>query len=191
MINGDGLPNSLNEPEGSVSAVTVCFIKMLLWGLKKLKQNCESSSYKEVNLLSCMTLFVENLHSAVNRKRGTETLVSYAQDFAKIIKEFIKAVAKWSVLYFTIRERWYPLPDSAVYLASLQFPKRTKNLSGKMLNSDQKCEMQEWVSVNGAVVRQRSYRQEPTMARAGTLPGNAYFEALTPISSNQGTNTNE
>ena len=29
------------------------------------------------------------------------------------------------------------------------------------------------------------------MARAGTLPENAYFEELTQISSNQGTNTNE
>ena len=29
------------------------------------------------------------------------------------------------------------------------------------------------------------------MARAGTLPENAYFEELTPISSNQDTNTNE
>ena len=191
MINGDGLPNSLNEPEGSVSAVTVCYIKMLLWGLKKLKENCESSSYNEVNLLSCMTLSVENLHSAVNRRQGIQTLVSYEQDFAKTIKESIKAVAKWSVLYFIIREGWYPLPDSVVYLASLQFPKRTKNLPGKMLNSDQKCEMQEWVYVNRVVVRQQSCRQEPTMARAGNLPGNAYFEELTPISSNQGTNTNE
>ena len=38
-ING-GLSNSLHGPEGSVSAVTVCFTKMLLWGLKKLKENC-------------------------------------------------------------------------------------------------------------------------------------------------------
>ena len=29
------------------------------------------------------------------------------------------------------------------------------------------------------------------MARAGTLPENAYFKELTPISSNQGTNTNQ
>ena len=29
------------------------------------------------------------------------------------------------------------------------------------------------------------------MARAGTLPENAYFDELTPISSNQDTNTNE
>ena len=39
-INGDGVPNSLHGPEGSVSAVTVCFIKMLLLGLKNLKENC-------------------------------------------------------------------------------------------------------------------------------------------------------
>ena len=51
--------------------------------------------------------------------------------------------------------------------------------------------MREWASVNGAVARERSCRQETTMARAGTPPENAYFEELTPISSNQVTNTNE
>ena len=104
-INGDDLSNSFNGPEGSVSAVTLCSINMLLWGLKKLKENCESFSYNEVNLLSCMALSVKNLHSAVNRKQGTQTLVSYAQNFATTIKESIKAVTKWSVHYFTSRER--------------------------------------------------------------------------------------
>ena len=119
-INGDVLPNSLNGPEGSVSAVTISSIKMLLRGLKKLKENCESFNYNEVNLLSCMTLSVENLHSTLNRKQGTQTLVSYAQDFATTIKQSIKVGTKWSVHYFTSRERWYPLPNSAVSLASLQ-----------------------------------------------------------------------
>ena len=73
-----------------------------------------------------MTLSVENLHSAVNRKQNIQTLVSYAQDLAITIKESIKAVTKGSFHYFTSRERWYPLPDSAVFLASLQFPKRKK-----------------------------------------------------------------
>ena len=152
--DGDVLPNSFNGPDGSVSVVTVSSIKMLLWGLKKLKENCESFSYNEVNLLGCMTLSLENLHSSVNRKQGTQTLVSYAQDFATTIKQSIKVGTKWSVHYLTSRERWYPLPDSAVSLVSLQFPKRTNNLSGKTLNSDQKREMREWPSVNGAVVWQ-------------------------------------
>ena len=90
LINDDGLPNSLNGSKGSVSAVTVCSIKMLLWNLKKLKENCESFNYNKVNLLSCMILSLENLHSAVNRKQGNQTLVPYAQDFATIIKESIK-----------------------------------------------------------------------------------------------------
>ena len=50
-------------------------------------------------------------------------------------------------------------------------------------------EMGEWASVNGAVVGQRSGRQETTMARAGTLPENAYYEDLVPANNNIGTNT--
>ena len=69
-INGDGLPDSLNGADGSVSAVTVCSMKMLLWDLKRLNENCESFSYNRVNLLCCMALSVENLHSAVNRKQS-------------------------------------------------------------------------------------------------------------------------
>ena len=165
LINGDRLSNSLNGPEGSVSAVTICSIKVLLCGLNKLKENRESFSYNKVNLLSCMTLSAENLHSAVNRKQGIQTLVFYAQDLATTIKESIKAVAKWSAHYVTSREQWYPLQDSAISLASFQSPKRTTNLSGKTLNSDQKREIREWASVNGAVVWQQSCRQKAMMAR--------------------------
>ena len=81
------------------------------------------------------------------------------------------------------------------FLGIITIPKNNKDLSGETLNSDQKREMREWASVNVAVVRQQSCRLEITMARAGTLSGNAYFEEhiayLTPISSNQGANTNE
>ena len=42
--------------------------------------------------------------------------------------------------------------------------------------------MRKWTSSNGAAVRQRSGRQETTMARSGTLSKNAYYEELKPIS---------
>ena len=48
-----------------------------------------------------MALSVENLHSAVNRKQGTQTLVSNKQNFTTNIKESIKTVTKWSIHYFT------------------------------------------------------------------------------------------
>ena len=51
--------------------------------------------------------------------------------------------------------------------------------------------MRKWASVNRAGVRQQRCQQKATMERAGTFPENTYFEKLTPISSNQGTNTNE
>ena len=56
---------------------------------------------------------------------------------------------------------------------------------GKIISSYRKREMREWASINGAVVRQQSCRQE-TMARVGTLPENAYFKELTPIQSAAG-----
>ena len=85
-INGDGLPNSLNGPEVSVSVVNVCSMKMLLRSIKKHKENCEPFNYNKVNLPSCMTLPVENLHSAVTRRQGTQTLVSYMEDFETTYK---------------------------------------------------------------------------------------------------------
>ncbi|XP_066920118.1 uncharacterized protein [Clytia hemisphaerica] len=172
------LPRTLNGPEGNVSAITIDSIKMLHWGLKRLKTNTESLTYDRVNLLSCMTLAVENLHSAVNKKQGTQTLVSYAQSFASSVKESIKSATEWSAHYFTSRERWYPLPNTVLSLSDLDFPKRAKRNQG--LTREQKREMREWASINGAVVRQRSGRQETTMARAGTLPENAYYEELRP-----------
>ena len=129
-----------------------------------------------------MTLSVEILHLAVNKKQATQTLITYAQAFATSIKQSIKSVTKWSVHYFTSRERWYPLPESTVPLNALKFPKRKCKPSEVGLNFDQKCEMREWTSANGEAVCQRSCRQETTIARARTLPENAYFEELTPVS---------
>lgn len=170
----------LNGPEGSISAATTESIKILLWGLKRLRENVESYGYRKTNLLSCMTLTVENLHSAVNKKQGTQTLIQYAQSFSESIKESIKSISQWSVHYFTSRERWYPVAETAIKLHDLDFPKRRKKTK-ENLSADQKQEMREWASINGAVVRQRTCRQETTMARAGTLPQNAYFEELVPI----------
>ena len=49
------------------------------------------------------------------------------------------------------------------------------------MDTDWKFIMRQWASTNGAVVRQRSVRQETTMAKAGTLPEPAYKLDLVPI----------
>ena len=98
------------------------------------------------------------------------------------MKESIKKIVEWTAYYFTSKERWYSIPESSIKLAELEFPKRKKCVS--KLSSEEKREMREWASSNGAVVRQRSGRQGTTMARSGTLPDNAYFEELQPFTQN-------
>ena len=64
------LPLSLNGSEGSVAAITVDSVKLVLkWGLEHMKQNLDPLDY----LLSCMILDVENLHSVVHHKNQVST----------------------------------------------------------------------------------------------------------------------
>ena len=41
-----------------------------------------------------MTLLVENLHLAVNKKQAKQTFVAYTQKFATAVRESIKLVTK-------------------------------------------------------------------------------------------------
>ena len=66
-----------------------------------------------------MKLSVQNLHCAVNKEQATQTVITYEEEFAKAIKESIKSVTKW-----TVHCGCYPLPESAVSLNALKFPKR-------------------------------------------------------------------
>ncbi len=174
------LPKSLNGPEGSVSSKTLVSIGILDWGLRQMRDNVTQFGYNSVNLLSCMTLDIEHLHSTVNFKHGTQTMLQYARSFSTSVKENIKSLANWSAFYYTSDVRcWYPPPENCLILSDLKFPKPT---SAASLPNDDKELMREWASVNGAVVRQRSGRQETTMAKAGTLPEGSFNADLTPIS---------
>ena len=177
--NDPSLPKSLNGPEGSVSAVSLESLHIVLWALKRLGTISATYNIKGWNLLSCVTLDVENLHSSVNQQQGVQTMLSYAQSFASSVKEALKRTTQWAAYYFTSRQGWYPTPENSLDLTDLVFPNR-KSKTHSLLPC-QKREMREWASLNGQVVRQRSGRQETTMARAGTLPENAYHEELTPI----------
>ena len=84
---------SLNGPERSVSAATVDSLHLLGFGLTQLKNNTEKLGYKNINMLSSMTLSLENLDSTVNKKHGTQTVLTYAQSFASSTKESVKEPA--------------------------------------------------------------------------------------------------
>ena len=119
------------------------------------------------------------MHYSVNYKHGVQTILSCSRSFFVTIKESVKAIAQWSAYYFTTNDRWYPLPEFFIHLHDLKFPKRKP--STVLMSDENQREMREWASLNGAVVCQRSGRQEITMDKADTLPDSAYFEELRPI----------
>ena len=59
-------------------------------------------------MLSCMTLYPEKLDSTVNKKHGTQTVLTYAQSLASSTKESVKECA----YYLTPREVWYFVPGN-------------------------------------------------------------------------------
>ena len=68
--NSTGITVTLNGPHGHVSAKTVASVEMIEWGLQRLLVNVREFDYKAINLLSCMTLDVENCHSTVHIKQA-------------------------------------------------------------------------------------------------------------------------
>ena len=62
-----GIARTLNGPQGHVSAKTVSSVGMIEWRPKKLYDNLKPFDYSATNLLSCMTLDIENCHSTVHK----------------------------------------------------------------------------------------------------------------------------
>ena len=56
---------------------------MLKYGVEKLQQVSELYGYDSLNLLSFMTLDVENIHSVVHHKDPLCTVLNYARNFGK------------------------------------------------------------------------------------------------------------
>ena len=78
-----------------------------------------------------------------------------------------KRVTTWAAHYHTSRRSWYPKPEGGLLLSQVPVmkPLPIVNMSPADCNA-----LRNWASSYGAAVRQRTVRQETTMARHGTLP---------------------
>lgn len=167
---------TLNGPQGTVSAVTVRSVDMLHWGLDRMRSLFSALSFDATNLLSCMTLDVEHLHSTSHIKHPLLSKKEYCRDLGNTIKESTKRLSSSTVYYYTSeKSSWYPDPEHEIPLASLpsipQVP--VAKLSEKSVE-----EMCNYALTYGAAVRQRTNRQETTMARHGTMPEMIYQRQL-------------
>ena len=112
-----GIHTTLNGPQGHVSARTVASVAMIDTGLQRLHANLKQFKYDHTNLLSCVTLDVENCHATVHVKRANLPQAEYCKSFGTTMKETVKRVANWAAYYHTSRRSWYPTPESALLLS--------------------------------------------------------------------------
>ena len=79
------IKTTLTGPQGHVSARTVASVAMMDTGLQRLYANLGKFNYRHTNLLSCMTLDVENCHSTVHHKQGNISMAEYYRSFGVVI----------------------------------------------------------------------------------------------------------
>ena len=164
---------------GTVSSQTLSSVGMILEGLRALKQLLkELNPAYEVDLHTCLTVQVENLHAIGHFKEQFPTLLEYARNLANTVYESIKRVVQWAAYYYTHEKSYYPVVPQATPLNAL--PRMSHLKPTRKLNDRERDVMLEWASNNGKAVRQRTVRQETTMFKAGTLPLNMYATYVQP-----------
>ena len=67
---------TLNGPKGHVAGNMVVSVEMIEWGLHRLLVSVSEFDYKAINVLSCMTLGVENCHSTVHIKQANLSMLN-------------------------------------------------------------------------------------------------------------------
>ena len=174
--NNDVHDTSTGKPSGSqgtISNQTKRSVNMILNGLKDLEALVkEHNPSFAIDLYSCLTVQVENLHAVGHFKDQFPTLLQYARNLANTVYESIKRVVPWSAYYFTHDKSYYPVLRQSTPLNAI--PKLEHLNARRELNRQEKDLMIEWATNNGKSARQRSVRQETTMFKAGTLPLNMY-----------------
>ena len=114
-----------------------------------------------------MTLDVENCHSIVHVKQANMLKAEYCRSFGLTMKEAVKRVTTSAATYHTSRNSWHPKPEGALLLSQVSVMKPLPIINMRPADCDA---LRDWASSFGAAVRQRTVRQETTIARHGTLP---------------------
>lgn len=126
-----------------------------------------------------MTLDVEHLHSTVHTKAPLMSKQEYARAFGNTMKENLKRLVDWGTYYCTSEKSWYPPPASKV-LSLSNIPK-IEPLPVVHMPKENQDKMWEYSKTFGRGVRQRTNRQETTMAKHGALPDFVWQVSLTNV----------
>ena len=113
-------PCKPSGPIGTVSSQTLYSISMILEGLRALGQLLKelNPEYK-IDLHTCLTVQVENLHAIGHFKEQFPTLLQYAQNLANTVYKSIKRVVQWAAYYYTHEKSYYPVVGQVTPLNAL------------------------------------------------------------------------
>ena len=96
--------------QGTISNQTKRLVNMIVNGLKDLGALVkEQNPSFAIDLYSCLTVRVENLHAVGHFKDQFPTLLQYARNLANTENESIKRVVPWRAYYFTHDKSFYPV----------------------------------------------------------------------------------
>ena len=98
-------------------------------------------------------------------------MLQYCRSLGDCEKERVKSISTWSAFYFSHPRSWYPQPEGTIHFQEMRL---MKSLPARDLSLGDCQKLTEFASVHGRAVRQRSVRQETTMAKAGTSPPACY-----------------
>ncbi len=170
----------MNGPQGAVSHQCALSVEMIEKELRRLRRLLDTLNPEyNVNLHTCLTVQVENLHALSHFKSQFPTMLLYARNLANTVNESIKRVVPWAAYYYTHEKSYYPVLKQSTPLERMPKMDHLKPVSN--LSNEEQNLMREWASTHGKAVRQRSVRQETTMFKAGTLPLNMYMSSKLPV----------
>ena len=93
---------------------------LLVWGLERMASPFSTLSFDGTNLLTCMTLDIEHLHSTSHIKHPLLSKQKCCRDLGNTIKESTKRLSALTVYYYTSeKSSWYPDPEHDAPLSQL------------------------------------------------------------------------
>ena len=122
---------------GTVSSQTLSSVRMILDGLRALEQLLKepSPNYK-IDVYTCLTVEVENLHAMGHFKEQFPSLLQYAQNLANTVHESIKTVVRWVAYYCTHEKCYYPVVSQATPLDALPRMTNLKQRESSMIENE-------------------------------------------------------
>ena len=122
---------------GTVSSQTLSSVRMILEGLRALEELLKepSPNYK-IDVYTCLTVQVENLHAMGHFKEQFPSLLQYAQNLADSVYESIKRAVRWAAYYCTHEKSYYPVVSQATPLDALPRMTHLKQLESLMIKNE-------------------------------------------------------